>query len=104
MSRTKSAMSGHEKAKKSGKKPHSIHVRHAASGGYIATHHHKPSKESMLDSSEPEDHILPDMQALQQHMADNMPQPEDQGQPSPDQSGGAPPPPPQAAPAPAPGM
>lgn len=66
-SRTKSAMGGKSK---SGGKPHSIHVRRGKSGGFIATHHHKAEEGGM--APEPEDHVIPDLDGLQAHMASNM--------------------------------
>lgn len=74
-SRSKSVLGGGSKSKSSGhKKPHSVHVKHGASGGYIATHHfkHKPGE----DAQDSEDHVLPDQEAMLEHMAQNMP---DQG-------------------------
>lgn len=65
-SRSKSTLGG-KKSKSS--KPHSIHVRRGHSGGFVATHHHKGGAGSM---DEPEEHVLPDIAALQQHMQDNM--------------------------------
>lgn len=83
-SRSKSVLGGGSKSKSSGghKKPHSVHVKHGASGGYIATHHfkHKPGEEPQ----ESEDHVLPDQDAMLAHMAENMP--EEQGE----MQGGAP--------------
>jgi len=81
---------------KSHGKPHSVHVRRAKSGGFIATHHHKAAEGEI--APEPEEHVIPDSDALAQHMQDNL------GDQPP-----APPaePPPAAAPAaaaPAPGM
>lgn len=89
-SRSKSVLGGGKSHKSSGhKKPHSVHVKHGASGGYIATHHHKQKPGE--DPIESEDHVLPDQEAMLEHMAQNMPQ--DQGD-----AGGAPQ---GAAPAPA---
>lgn len=65
-SRAKSALGGH--AHKG--KPHSIHVRRGKSGGFIATHHHKAEEGGM--TPEPEDHVVPDLNSLQAHMASNM--------------------------------
>ena len=73
-SRAKSAMSGGSKrksGKKSGHKPHSIHVRRGKSGGYIAEHHYKSDSPDQM-APEPEEHVLPDIQSLQDHMADHM--------------------------------
>jgi len=68
-SRAKSALSGGHKSK-SGGKPHSIHVRRGHSGGFVATHHHKPDADGQMQ--EPEEHVIPDMQSLNQHMSDSM--------------------------------
>jgi hypothetical protein len=66
-----------------------MEIRRGASGGYIATHHMKPKLGEMQD--EPEEHVLPDMNQLQQHLSENMgDQPDQQAQPSP--AAGAPPP------------
>lgn len=65
-SRAKSAMGG----KKSGSKPHSIHVRRGKSGGFIAHHHHMPDDDGMTPP--PEEHVIPDMDSLNAHMAQNM--------------------------------
>lgn len=91
-SRATSHMGGKKSGKaKSGKKPHSIHVRRAHSGGFVATHHHKMADDGSMP--EDEEHVIPDMQALQQHMQDNM---GDQGAapqgPPPDAAGAAGPP------------
>ena len=92
------------KAKGKGKKPHSMHVKRGKSGGFIVTHHHQPDEAGM--TQEPEDHVVPDMDSLQSHIADNM---SDQGPvpapTAPDASAAAGPmagAPPSAAPAPAP--
>lgn len=68
------AMAGSEKKEKSksSKKVHKMEIRHAANGGYIVEHKHKPSPESMMSQQEPEEHQIPDVAALQQHVADNM--------------------------------
>lgn len=81
--RSKAGMGGKKSSKKSGKKPHSIHVKRGKSGGFIATHHHQAEDGQ---APEPEDHVIPDLQSLQSHMAENM---GDQGAapaPSPDMS------------------
>lgn len=70
-SRGKAAMGGGSKGKhKGGKHPHKIHVRRGKSGGFIAEHHFPPGEDGQMQ--EPEEHVLPDMQSLQAHMADNM--------------------------------
>jgi hypothetical protein len=90
-SRAKSALSGGHK--KSGGKPHSIHVRRGHSGGFVATHHHKPGEDGSMQ--EPEEHVIPDIDSLNQHMASNMgDQPPAPAAPPPDPAAaqGAPPP------------
>ena len=84
-SRSKSTLGG-KKSKSS--KPHSIHVRRGHSGGFVATHHSKGA------DSEPEEHVLPDLQSLQDHMSQNMgDQPPAPAAPPPDAAAqGAPPP------------
>lgn len=82
-SRTKSAMGGSHKTGK----PHSIHVRRGKSGGFIAHHHHAPDADGM--SAPPEEHVIPDMDSLNQHMTQNLG----------DQPPAPPPSPPPAAPA-----
>lgn len=54
------------KSKHKGKKPHSIHIRRGKSGGFIATHHHLPDEDGVTPESE--DHVVPDMSALHDHM------------------------------------
>jgi len=57
-------------AKTKKKKIKDMHVRRAASGGYITKH---PNEAGSLMHEDPDlHHALPDMGALQQHMAENM--------------------------------
>lgn len=88
MSVGKSAMKAMAGEKKKESKPvakkhkvHKMEIRHAANGGFIVEHKHAPSAESMMTSGpqEPEEHQIPDVAALQQHVADNM----GDGQPAP---------------------
>lgn len=65
-SRAKSAMGGSHKTGK----PHSIHVRRGKSGGFIAHHHHMPDESGM--AAPPEEHVIPDLASLQDHMQQNM--------------------------------
>lgn len=89
MSRSKAGMGGSKpKSKSSSKKPHEIHVKRAHGGGFIAKHHHKSKPGE--DQQEPEEHVVPDMDALQQHLQDNLGDQPAAGMP------------PQGAPAPAP--
>ena len=81
-SRAKSHMGGGKKSSKSGgskkgghKKVHTMHIRHANNGGYIATHDFEsPAGGGGGPMPKSEDHILPDMEALQAHVGDHMAQ------------------------------
>jgi hypothetical protein len=96
--RSKAGMGGKKSSKKSGKKPHSIHIRRGKSGGFIATHHHQADDGGQ--APEPEDHVVPDLQSLQSHIAENMgdqgaappPSPDMSQQAGPPQAGGQAPP------------
>lgn len=87
------AMGAEKKEKgssKSEKKVHKMEIRHGASGGYIVTHHQKPKAESMMSGAqEPQEHVIPDAEALQQHVAANMGDSEPAPGASPDQAAGA---------------
>lgn len=90
-SRAKSVLGGHGKSKsKGGKKPHSMHIKRAHSGGFVVTHHHAPADDGSMSDPD-EDHVVPDLDSLHDHIDQNM---GDQGP--------APITPPPAAPAPAP--
>ena len=69
-SRAHSVLGGKSKSASKGKHPHSIHVRRGKSGGFIVTHHHAPDEDGT--TPEPEDHVVPDLDSLQSHMAENM--------------------------------
>ena len=102
-SRGKSAMGGGSKSKsksKSGsKKPHELHIRRGHSGGFIVKHSHKMDADTGEMPPE-EEHVLPDLSSLQNHVADNM---GDQGAaPAPEAAPAAGPVPAAAGPAPAP--
>lgn len=91
--RVGSAMGGGKKSKskpskkKGGKHVHEMHIRHAHNGGYIVKHNFKPQPGAGGGMpQEPEEHQVPDMDTLQQHVGDNM-QPQMQ-QPQPDPRGG----------------
>jgi len=93
-SRAGAAMSGEGKDKKSKKKdskkkkgskkkPHRMEIRHAASGGYIATHHFKPEPDEMGrmgPSPESEDHAISDMAQLHDHMDEHMSQDDEEAE------------------------
>ncbi len=55
-----------EPKKKSKKEVKSVHVRKAHKGGFIAENHHVSPEHPM------EEHALPDMQSLQQHMSESL--------------------------------
>jgi hypothetical protein len=87
-SRSKAVLGGKGKSKsKGGKKPHHIEIHRGKSGGFIVKHHHDLPEDGGAPE-EPDQHIVPDMDSLQSHVADNM--------------GDQPPMPASAAPAPAP--
>lgn len=75
-SRSKSVLggkkSGSKKEKKhsDGKKPHEIHIRKGASGGFIAKHHHKADENG--ETPESQEHVLSDMSQLHDHLDDQM--------------------------------
>lgn len=70
--RGESAMGGKKnKTKEGGKKPHKLHVRHAAGGGYIAEHHFKGGANGEAPP-EMEEHAVPDIAALQEHVGQHM--------------------------------
>ena len=72
-SRANSHMGGGKsksKSKSSGKKPHSMHVKRGHSGGFVVTHHHQPDESGAM--AEPEDHVVPDMASLQDHLQAGM--------------------------------
>lgn len=87
--------------KKGGKRVKEMHVRRGASGGYIAKHDFERPTDAMAQMPESEEHILPDMNALHDHMDEHM------GEEQQEAAGGAEPAAPaapQGAPAPEPGM
>lgn len=84
--RAKSHMGG-GKSKKSesksgGEKPHEIHIKRAHGGGFVVTHHRK--HKMGMDDGEPETHVVPDADQLQQHVSDNMGDQPPAGTPMPD--------------------
>jgi hypothetical protein len=66
----KSKSKSKPKSKKGGKHVHEMGIRHAANGGYIVKHSFKPSPGGA--PQEPEENQVPDMDALTQHVQDNM--------------------------------
>lgn len=75
--------------KKKKRKVHRMELRHAANGGYIATHHYK-SDGGPEPMPEPEDHALMDIDQLHSHMDEHM-SPEEEAAPEPEQPPMAPP-------------
>lgn len=70
-SRAKSVMGGKKSSsKKSGHRPHHIEIHRGKSGGFIVHHHFKSDAGEMPQESE--QHVVPDMNSLQSHVADNM--------------------------------
>ena len=60
-----------------------IHARRATSGGYIARHDMMPDEATGKEPPEQE-HVLPDIEALKQHMQDHLgPEEEQTPQPMP---------------------
>ena len=102
-SRSKAVLGGKGKSKsKGGKKPHHIEIHRGKSGGFIVKHHHLADDGAAPE--EPDQHIVPDMDSLQSHVADNMG--DQPPMPAPAASAAVPagPAPAPAGPAPAPGM
>lgn len=81
-SRAHAAMGGKKSSKKhSGKKVVEIHIRPGKSGGFIVKHDIKPDKKdntmmSTADSPSSEEHVVPDMPSLLQHIQDHTPTPD----------------------------
>ena len=70
--RGETVMGGGKKSKKKSKKKpvHEMRIRHAANGGYIAKHSFKPRPGEQPE--EDEEHAIPDVNSLQDHVADHM--------------------------------
>ena len=81
-SRAKATMGSKKSGKKSGKKPHSMHIKRGKSGGFIVEHHHQADDGDM--TPEPEDHVVPDLASLHDHIDQNMG--DQEPAPSPDMS------------------
>ena len=78
-SRSKAVLGGKGKSKSKGSKhhPHEIRIRKGKSGGHIVTHHELPDENGM--TPDPEEHVMPDQDALLQHIqqnTDNSPAPQ----------------------------
>lgn len=99
MSARAEAHLGGKKSKHSKKHVHHVNVRRSHNGGYIAENHHDPDPDTG-ETPPMEEHTLPDMDSVQQHMAESMPQeapPDESAAASPAPAGGAAPPPPAPA-------
>jgi len=74
----------HESKSESKPKKHKVkimHIRKADSGGYVAGHELPP--DMMTGKVPPEqEHILPDIEAMKQHVQDHMGPDEEEGQPA----------------------
>lgn len=71
MSRSKAGMGGGKSGKSHKPSAHEIHIKRAHGGGFIVKHH-KKKKAGQIDMEEPQEHVVPDMDQLQQHVADHM--------------------------------
>lgn len=93
--RAKSHMGGSKKSEKKseshGDKPHEMHIKRAHGGGFIVKHHPKQKADGSMGEST--DHVVPDADQLQSHIADNLGDQPPAGQgPSPDPNAQAAPP------------
>jgi hypothetical protein len=90
-SRAAHVMGGKSKksGSKSGKHPREVHIRRGKSGGFIAKHIHDTDPGAMAPEPD-EEHVLPDMSALHDHldqtMGDQGAAPAPSPSPSPDMS------------------
>lgn len=74
MSSKKKSSKKSKKGAKKGKAPHRMHVRGAANGGYIVEHEFKaPKPGSMEQAQENEEHQIPDLESLKDHIAEHAP-------------------------------
>lgn len=74
-SRVKHTMGGKSKPKKRKKKSAGVHrmeIRHAANGGYIATH---KGLEDQAEGEQPEEHPLENIDSLHSHIDEHLAQP-----------------------------
>jgi hypothetical protein len=69
-SRSKSVLGGKKSKSKSKSHAHSMHIHRGKSGGFVVTHHHEPDETGMTAPSE--DHVVPDLDSLHQHMDASM--------------------------------
>ena len=71
-SRAKSGMGGGKKSSSSkGKHPHETHIKHFKNGGHVVSHHFPPDEDGSMP--EPEEHVMPDKEALLAHLAQAVP-------------------------------
>jgi hypothetical protein len=64
--------------RKGGRHVHEMRIRHAANGGYIVRHEFRPRPGEI--AQEPEEHAVPDLAALQDHVGEHMETPPPQAQ------------------------
>jgi hypothetical protein len=72
-SRAKSAMGG-KSGKRTGKPVHHMHIRRGKSGGFVVEHPNQNSAAQMMSGADsgPEQHSVPDLQALHAHLDSHM--------------------------------
>ena len=72
-SRAKAGMGGKKSSskKKSGKKPHEIHIKRGHSGGFLVRHSHKPDADTG-ETPEDEEHVVPSIEDLHNHIDEAM--------------------------------
>jgi hypothetical protein len=63
-------MGGKKSKSKSGKKPHHLEIHRGKSGGFIAHHHFSPEEDGSMP--ETEQHVVPDMNSLHDHLDQTM--------------------------------
>jgi hypothetical protein len=74
-------------SKSKGKKVHEMHIRKADSGGYIAKHDMEQPEDPSQEGNPSEEHVLPDVQSLAQHVQDHMSPEPPEAAPSPEDAG-----------------
>lgn len=69
-SRAKSAMSGGHKSsgKRTGRPTHGMHIKRGKSGGFIAKHEQDPADMAAVMGGGNDEHAIPDLQALHNHI------------------------------------
>jgi len=72
--RARAALGGHKGGAHKAHKGHvhSVHVRRAAGGGFIAKNEREQDPNDPGMGGPPEEHVLPDQESLVQHMQDHL--------------------------------